>query len=69
MLSSKIALVFKFRSSLTSLLRHNRCSLERPCNFVVFQGRKAKFDKLGYFDVFSSKMALVFNFKACMTSL
>ena len=39
------------------------------CNFVVCQARRAKFARLGYFDVHSSKMALIFKFKASMMSL
>ena len=34
---------------MTSLLSHNRY-YGRFCNFAVYQGRRAKFSKLGYFD-------------------
>ena len=53
MLSSKMALIFKFRASMTSIKRHNR-KYGRFCNFVVYQGRRAKFGRLGYFDVYFS---------------
>ena len=39
------------------------------CNFVVYQGRKAKFARLVYFDVDFSKNYLFLNLKASMTSL
>ena len=48
--SSKMALIFKFRASMTSLLSHNG-KYEMLCNFVVYQRRRAKFGRLGYFDV------------------
>ena len=50
-LSSKMAVIFKFRASMTSLCRHNR-KYGRLCNFIVYQGRRAKFGRLGYFDVY-----------------
>ena len=67
-LSSKMALIFKFRVSMTSLWRHNR-KYGRLCNFVVYQGRRAKFGRLGYFDVYFSKNFLFLKLKASMTSL
>ena len=30
---------------MTSLLRHNWCILERPCDFAIFDGRSPKFCK------------------------
>ena len=39
------------------------------CNFVVYQHRKAKFGRLGYFDVYFSKHYLFLKLKASMTSL
>ena len=48
--SSKMAIIFKFRASMTSLGRHNR-KYGMLCNFVVYQHRRAKFGRLGYFDV------------------
>ena len=60
MLSSKLALIFKFKASMTSLLRHNR-KFGRFCNFVVYQGRRAKFGRLGYFDVYFSKKLSIFK--------
>ena len=39
------------------------------CNFGVSQGRRTKFDNMGYFDVLSSEMALIFKFEASLTSL
>ena len=49
----KSYLFSKFKSSMTSLKRHNKCILEIPCNFAIFKGRRQKFCKLRYFDVFS----------------
>ena len=67
-LSSKMALIFKFRASMTSLCRHNR-KYGRLCNFVVYQGRRAKFGSLGYFDAYFSKNYLFLKLKASVTSL
>ena len=64
--SSKIALIFKFRPSMTSLLRHNR-KYGKLCNFVVYQRRRAKFGRLGYFDVYFSKNYLFLKLKASMS--
>ena len=50
---SKNYLFSKFKVSMTSLRRHNRCILERPRNFAIFEGRSPKFCKLCYFDAFS----------------
>ena len=43
-------------------------SLQRPCNFDVFQCIKSKFIDLDYFDLFFSKMLFIFKFKTCMRS-
>ena len=51
-----------------SLLRHNR-KYGMLCNFVVYQHRRAKFGRLGYFDVYFSKNYLFLKLKASMTSL
>ena len=59
-LSSKMALIFKFRDSMTSLCCHNR-KYGRFCNFVVYQSRMAKFGRLGYFDVYFSKKLSIFK--------
>ena len=67
-LSSKMALIFKFRASMTSLGSHNR-KYGRLCDFVVYQARRAKFGRLGYFDVYFSKNCLFLKLKASMTSL
>ena len=66
--SSKMALIFKFRASMTSLLSHNR-KYGMLCNFVVYQRRRAKFGRLGYFDVQFAKNYLFLKLKASMTSL
>ena len=66
--SSKMALIFKFRASMTSLCRHNR-KYGMLCNFVVYQRRRAKFGRLGYFDVYFSKNYLFLKLKASMMSL
>ena len=63
-----MALIFKLKASMTSLLRHNR-KYGRLCNFVVYQGRRAKFGRLGYFDVYFSKNYLFLKLKASMTPL
>ena len=65
--SSKMALIFKFRASMTSLWRHNR-KYGRLCNFVVYHGIRAKFRRLGNFDVYF-KNYLFLKLKASMTSL
>ena len=64
----KMALIFKFRASMTSLLCHNR-KYGRLCNFVVYQGKRTKFGRLGYFDVYFSKTIYFLKLKASMTSL
>ena len=51
-----------------SLWRHNR-KYGRLCNFVVYQGRRANFGRLGYFDVYFSKNYLFIKLNAYMTSL
>ena len=38
-------------------------------NFVVYQGRKAKIGRPGYFDLYLSKKYLFLKLKASMTSL
>ena len=38
-------------------------------NFVVYQGRRAKFGRLEYFDMYFSKNYLFLKLKASMTSL
>ena len=53
---------------MTSLRRHNR-KYGMLRNFVVYQGRRAKFGRLGYFDVHFSKNYLFLKLKASMTSL
>ena len=63
-----MALILKFRASMTSLWRHNR-KYGRLCNFVVYQGRRTKFGRLGYFDVYFSKNYLLLKLKASMMSL
>ena len=35
------------------------------CNFIVYQGRRAKFGRLGYFDVYFSKSYRFLKLKAC----
>ena len=39
------------------------------CNFVAYQGRRVKFGRLGYFDVYFLKNYLFLELKASMTSL
>ena len=58
----------EFKASMTSLWRYNR-EYRRLCNFVVYQGRRAKFGGLGYFDVYFSKSNLLLKLKTSMTSL
>ena len=53
---------------MTSLWRHNR-RYGRLCNFVVYQGGRAQFGRLGYFDIYFSKINLFFKLKASMMSL
>ena len=38
--------VFKIQGFYDVIRRHNRCILERPCNFAIFKGRNPKFCKL-----------------------
>ena len=66
--SSKMALIFKFRASMTSLRRHNG-KYGMLSSFVVYQRRRAKFGRLGYFEVYFSKNYLFLKLKASMTSL
>ena len=63
-----MALILNFRAFMRSLGRHNR-KYGMLRNFVVYQGRKAKFGRLGYFDVYFSKHYLFLKLKASMTSL
>ena len=49
-LSSEKAFIFKFRGK-----------FRRLCNLVVDQGRKAKFGRLGYSDVYFSKKLSIFK--------
>ena len=40
---SKIYLFLELKASMTSLLRHNWCILERPCNFAIFMEEAQNF--------------------------
>ena len=50
-------LVFFLNNYLFS--KFNRCILERPFNFAIFEERSPKFCKLYHFDVFSQKTTLI----------
>ena len=57
---------FQIQGLYDVIMTHN-VKHERPCNFAIFQDKKYKFGKVGYFDANFSKKLYICKFKVSMT--